>query len=212
MSVIKKSTLRLLMGVATPVCTILLAGLSDLPCMKFTAASAQQASDTKSDIPTNSGVKPRGKRNIRDIQLSGWRKLCFEVSPAEKVCRTTNVGAMDTGQEMIRFDLIEAGAAEGRIQMLLPPGMYLRSGITLTVDQNEPLHISFSWCLANACVAAGPASPGFVRDLRSGRTLTIEVVDPNLLTVSVALPLDQFASVNAGPPAQLFDESLTARN
>jgi hypothetical protein len=42
--------------------------------------------------------------------------------------------------------------------------------------------------------------------------LTIEVVDPNLLTVSAALPLDRFASVNGGPPAQLFDESLTLRN
>ncbi len=188
------------MVIATPVCAIWLASLLDLPSMQFTAASAQQASDTS----INSGVKPRGKRGIRDIQLSGWRKLCFEVSPAEKVCRTTNVGVMDTGQEMIRFDLIEVGAAEGRIQMLLPPGMYLRSGITLTVDQNEPLHISFSWCLANACVAAGSASPGFVRDLRSGRILTIEVVDPNLLTVSLALPLDQFASVNGGPPDPAF--------
>ncbi len=119
---------------------------------------------------------------------------------------------MDTGQEMIRFDLIEAGAAEGRIQMLLPHGMYLRAGVTLTVDQNEPLHIPFSWCLANACVAAGPASPRFVSDLRSGRILTIEVVDPNLLTVSAALPLDRFASVNGGPPAQLFDESLSPKN
>ena len=168
MSAIRKSTLRLLMAVATPVCMIWLTGLMDLSCMQFPAASAQQALETK---PDSSGVKPRGKRNIRDIQLSGWRKLCFEVSRAERVCRTTNVGVMDTGQEMIRFDLIEAGAAEGRIQMLLPPGMYLRSGVTLTVDQNEPLHVGFSWCLANACVAAGPANPGFVRALQSGRTL-----------------------------------------
>jgi invasion protein IalB len=180
--------------------------------MQFTAAPAQQASDTKPDMTINSGVKPLGKRDIRNIQLSGWRKLCFEVSPAGQVCRTTNVGVMDTGQEMIRFDLIDAGAAEGRIQMLLPPGMYLRPGITLTVDQNEPLHISYSWCLANACVAAGPATPRFVSDLRSGRILTIEVVDPSLLTVSVAVPLDQFASVHSGPPAQLFDESLSLRN
>ena len=113
---------------------------------------------------------------------------------------------MDTGQQMIRFDLIQAGTAEGRIQMLLPQGMYLRSGVTLTIDQNEPLPIPFNWCLANACVAAAPASPRFINDLRSGHTLTVEVVDPSLLTVSVALPLDQFSTVNSGPPTQLFDE------
>lgn len=128
---IKKFTLRSLTVVATWLCTILVAG------MQFTGSSAQQASDTKPDMSINSGVKPLGKRDIRDIRLSGWRKLCFEVSPAEKVCRTTNVGVMNTGQEMIRFDLIDAGAAEGRIQMLLPPGMYLRSGITLTVDHER---------------------------------------------------------------------------
>jgi len=211
MIAIRKSTGRLLMIVATVVYTIRLTDPSGWPYLQFTAASAQPASDTKADS-SSSGVKPRGKRNIRDIQLSGWRKLCFEVSRAERVCRTTNVGVMDTGQEMIRFDLIEAGAAEGRIQMLLPPGMYLRSGLTLTVDQKEPLHIGFSWCLANACVAAGPANADFVSALRSGGTLTIEVVDPNLLTVSVTLPLDQFASVNGGSPTQLFDESLTFKN
>jgi len=208
---ISKSSLRLMMVVATPVCTLWLANLSEWPSVRVNTASAQPASDTNANSLNYPGVKPRGKRNIRDIQLNGWRKLCFEVSPAEKVCRTTNVGVMETGQEVIRFDLIEAGATEGRIQMLLPQGMYLRSGVTLTIDQNEPLHISYSWCLANACIAAGAASPTFVRNLQSGRTLTIEVVDPNLLTVSVALPLDQFASVNAGPPNQLFDESLSSK-
>jgi hypothetical protein len=38
------------------------------------------------------------------------------------------------------------------------------------------------------------------------------VVDPNLLTVSAALPLDRFTTVHDGPPAQLFDESLSLKN
>ena len=49
---------------------------SGLPCMQFTAASAQPASRLqrrKTPIKLG-GVRPRGKRNIRDIQLSGWRK------------------------------------------------------------------------------------------------------------------------------------------
>lgn len=209
---IGKSTRRPVLLVATAACASLLAGLSGLPCLQLGAASAQQASGAKAEMPASSGVTPRGKRNIRDIKWSGWRKLCFEISPAQKVCRTTNSGMMDTGQQMIRFDLIEAGAREGRIQMLLPHGMYLRAHVTLTVDQNEPLHIPFDWCLANACVAAGPASPRFISELRSGRMLMVETVDPNLLIVSAALPLDQFASVNAGPPTQLFDESLSVRN
>jgi invasion protein IalB len=178
--------------------------------MQLGAASAQPAPGAKADIPASSGVTPRGKRNVRDIQWSGWRKLCFEISTAQRVCRTTNSGMVDTGQQMIRLDLIEAGVTEGRIQMLLPHGMYLRSDIILTVDQNEPLRVPFDWCLANACVAAGPASPRFINELRSGRILTVEMVDPNLLTVSAALPLDQFTSVNDGPPVQLFDESLSS--
>ncbi|PSO31323.1 invasion associated locus B family protein [Bradyrhizobium sp. MOS002] len=198
--------------IATSVWASFLAGLWELPCMQLSAALAEQADSTTANMPAGSGVSPRGKRNIRDLQMSGWRKVCFEVSPAEKVCRTTNSGLMETGQQMVRFDLIETGAAEGRIQMLLPHGMYLRADVALRVDQGEPLRIPFDWCFANACVAAGPASPRFISELRSGRILTVEMVDSSLLTISAALSLDPFKVVNDGPPVHLFDDSLSPKN
>ena len=61
----------------TSVCAVLLASLSELPLIQLPAASGQEAPGTKADTPADSGVKPRGKRNIRDMQLSGWRKVCF---------------------------------------------------------------------------------------------------------------------------------------
>jgi invasion protein IalB len=179
-----------------------------LPWPKAPLRSVSGAADASAD----SAVKPRGKRDIRGISYSPWRKLCFEVSPVETVCRTTITGAMDTGQEMLRLDLIEGGGPESRIQMLLPVGMFLRSNAMLRVDQGEPLHIPFNWCMANACVAAVPVDAAFIRGLRSGRSLTLEAVDPNLLVVTATIPLDRFATVNEGPPTELFDESLSLRH
>jgi hypothetical protein len=41
--------------------------------------------------------------------------------------------------------------------------------------------------------------------------MTLKVVDSRIATVTTSLPLDQFASVNQGPPHLIFGRSLQAK-
>jgi hypothetical protein len=44
--------------------------------------------------------------------------------------------------------------------------------------------------------------------MEAGKNLTVEVVDTNLLAVTTSLPLQQFAAVRKGEPAQVFDQKI----
>jgi invasion protein IalB len=185
---------------------LLLAAVSD-------RASSQQVPAPESAPaakPGDTEVAPRGQRQpIRDITYGAWRKFCFKAGGAKMLCRTTISGKFDTGQIAVRVDLIEReGDGGARLQLFLPVGMYLQAGVKLTVDQGAPYRIPYTWCLTNACIAADVADPIIIKQMESGRTLVLEVVDSNILSVTTSLPLGRFASIHKGTPEQTFDQAI----
>ena len=64
------------------------------------------------------------------------------------------------------------------------------------------------WCLTNTCIAADVADPKMLKEMETGQKLRLEVVDSSVLTVSTSLPLNQFAAVRQGTPAQTFEQAI----
>ena len=59
------------------------------------------------------------------------------------------------------------------------------------------------------CAGAGAAaSPALLGELETGKKLTVEVIDTNLLSVTTSLPLQQFAAARKGAPAQVFEQQI----
>jgi len=157
-------------------------------------------------------IAPRGQQSLRNLTFSPWRKVCFRAvqeADAKMVCRTTINGKWDTGQIVIRVDLIEReGEPAARLQIFVPPGLFLQPGIKVTVENGVPMYVPYVICLANGCVAGTVADPSFVRELEAGRVLALEAVNPNVLTVIASLPLENFAKVHQGAAAQIFEQKL----
>ena len=180
-------------------------------CLAFLLAAPALAE--QAERPTQSGDKPpeveagpRGQHMPRNITYSDWRKLCFEDTLGKTVCRTTTSGSWDTGQTAVRIDLVERkGDSATRMQIFLPVGLYLQPGVKVTIDEEAAVHIPYNWCLTNTCVAGNLLAPRLVRAMESGRKLTLEVVDSNLLTIATAVSLDQFAAAHKGPPAKTYE-------
>lgn len=165
-------------------------------------ALGQQAS-------TGEPIAQRGQRPTREIRYGDWRKYCFKPAGVKAVCRTTISGTFETGQTAVRVDLIEREAdGAARLQLFLPVGMYLQAGVKLSIDQGDPYRIPYTWCLTNACIAADAASPKMIGEMEVGKILLLEVLDSNILSISTSLPLNQFASVRQGAPAQTFDQAI----
>lgn len=187
---------------AETICAVLLA------CTLPGSAIAQPVEHpaNNSDRPSEAEVGPRGQHMPRNITYSGWRKLCFEDTLGKTVCRTTTNGNWDTGQTAVRIDLVERkGDNATRVQIFLPVGLYLQAGVKLTIDDEAAAHIPYGWCLTNICVAGNLLAPRLVRAMDSGRKLTLEVVDSNLLSIATTVSLDQFAAAHKGPPARTYE-------
>jgi invasion protein IalB len=172
------------------------------------------------DVPatpdfTEQEIAARGQQQARDLTFSDWTKLCFrgvQGADTKMVCRTSINGKWDTGQIALKVDLIEReDAAVTRLQIFVPPGSFLQPGMKLTVDKNSSMNIPYTICVANGCVAASVADASFVRALESGRMLSLEGVNANVVTAITLLPLDGFAKAHQGPPAQIFEQKLEGK-
>jgi len=185
---------------------ILLAAVLGLVCLGQAEAQPQTTSPSENEKGV---VAPRGQRAANDITYGDWQKLCFKPGGATAVCRTTITGKFATGQTAIRVDLIEReGDDIARLQLFLPVGMYLRAGVTLSVDKSGAYRIPYTWCLTNTCIAAELADPKLIKEMESGQTLGLEVVDTNILSLATSVPLAQFASVHKGAPTKIFEQDI----
>jgi invasion protein IalB len=167
------------------------------------------AAREKSPAEKPAEAATRGQREAKDITYGDWRKLCFKAGGTPTLCRTSITGTFATGQMAVRVDLIEReGERAARLQVFVPVGMYLQHPAKLSVDKGSAYRLPYSWCLTNVCVAADTAEPRMIKDMESGRLLTLEVVDSNLLSLTTSLPLAQFASAHKGAPTQTLEQDI----
>ena len=165
---------------------------------------AQQAAKPAADE-----FAARGQREARTIKYGDWQKLCFKPGGAKMVCRTTISGEFATGQTAVRVYVTESeGGGNARLQLFLPVGLYMPPGVKLTVDKGAAHKIPFTWCLTNTCIAGDAAGPALLRELDGGKSLSVEVIDTNMLAVTTSLPLDKFAAVRKGAPAKVFEQTI----
>jgi invasion protein IalB len=201
---------------ARSLATILTALCSSLAT---TVSSGQQVIPF-GDVPattdfTEQEIAARGQQRARDLSFSDWTKLCFkgvQGADTKMVCRTSINGRWDTGQIVLKVDLIEReDTAVARLQIFVPPGNFLQPGMKLTVDKSSSMNIPYTICVANGCVAASVTEASFVRALESGRMLSLEGVNANIVTAITLLPLEGFAKAHQGPPAQIFEQKLEGK-
>jgi invasion protein IalB len=176
-------------------------------------ANAQQPAKPEASQPDEKAAgqefSARGQREAREVKYSDWRKFCFKTPGTNTVCRTSIAGTFETGQSAVRVELIEReGEKVARLRLFLPVGLYLQSGVRLTTDQGSTYRVPYIWCLTNTCIAADVADPKMLKEMETSQKLRLEVVDSSVLTVSTSLPLNQFAAVRNGPPAQTFEQAI----
>ncbi|MBR1127606.1 invasion associated locus B family protein [Bradyrhizobium iriomotense] len=182
-------------------CALLIAAVVGAATCPAIAAPKAARTDKPAEVAT------RGQREAKDISYGDWQKLCFKAGGAPTLCRTTITGTFPTGQMAVRIDLIEReGAPTARLQLFVPVGMYLQQPAKLSVDRGSAFSVPYSWCLTNACIAADVVPPGIIKEMESGKTLALEVVDANLLALTTSVPLAQFASVRKGAPTKMLEQ------
>ena len=71
-----------------------------------------------------------------------------------------------------------------------------------------PTGFPMSGAFTNTCIAADLADPRLIKEMETGQKLQLEVADSSVLAVTTALPINQFAAVRQGTPAQTFEHNI----
>ena len=107
-----------------------------------------------------------------------------------------------------RADSIERNGSAARLQLFVPQGLNLATGVKATVDRAAPTKIPYNFCLTNICIAADRVSQKLIDEMETGQILKIEQADFHSSTVAMNVPLNQFAAAHKGPPAETYDFEL----
>lgn len=189
---------------------------SRLPCLLLCAALAAPlagpAAAQQAAAPASAAKDPyavSGQREARTIKYGDWQKVCFKPGAAKMVCRTTIEGKFETGQIALRIYLTQRDDDSAtRLQIFTPVGLFVAAGVKLTVDKGTAYKVPFKFCLTNTCIAGDLAKPALIREMETGKSLTLEVIDTNMLAVTTSMPVEKFAAVRKGAPAQTFEQQI----
>lgn len=135
-----------------------------------------------------------------NAQASGWSSSCVSESrggPAR--CAMEQRIVLQQGSRTLLTVKIELPAEPRRPALLLqmPLGLHLPSGVTLKVDQGDPLLLPIQSCDPNGCYAGTALADGLLAGLKAGNTLDVTMANAARETIQVPVPLAGFTTAYA---------------
>lgn len=170
-------------------------------------AGAQQLAQ-KADKQAEQQKKP-ARLQTEDIE---WFKLCQDVpqreTPQEKrqECATSYEAYNPvTGQLllMVQAKTVPGKAEEDRFIVTVPIGLFIPAGAQARVDEDEPVRLTFVYCLVQGCVATllkNDAHKPFLDKLQKGGKLTVMASTLQGQPYVSGIPLDGFTKAMQGKP------------
>jgi len=161
------------------------------------SAHAQQAAKPKA-APAPPATQQQGEAPAAaSTPPPGWAARCSSVSrdaPLECVMEQTAV-LTKTGQLLILINIrIPADTRIPIALVQLPLGLNLPVGAKLQVDDGKPIDLQIQTCENRGCYASTPISADLLAALKSGKQLKISFQNMAKETITVPMPLTDFAA------------------
>jgi len=140
---------------------------------------------------------PGGASSLQE-SYGDWRVACI-VRDAEKLCSLSQQHNQQNGQRVLAIELVPAGENGASGTLILPFGLTLASGATLTID-DEPIGdaLPFSTCLPAGCLVPLALDASTFDRLNAGSTLKIgATANGAAAPLSFSISLQGFAAAMA---------------
>jgi invasion protein IalB len=183
--------IKLTTAVATLAATILLPAAHAQPVAKAKGPSAPMA-QAPSPAPSSQSAAP-----ANSPPPPGWNARCGSGSreaPLECVIEQTAV-LSQTGQLVALVSIRVPGDTRAPVALVqLPLGLNLPLGAKLQVDDGKAIDLPIQTCENRGCYANAPVTPDMLAALRTGKQLKISFQNLAKETMTIPLPLNDFAS------------------
>lgn len=142
--------------------------------MTLVMASAAQA---QTDSDSTVGDLPDADVN----RFEDWAVQCQQPESAEsEVCVMFQRQVVDDGRTLLMMTVREApNQPEPVVILQVPLGVLLPPGLSISVDDGEPLELPYSLCNNNGCIATFPLRDRMKAALKKGITADVVVTTAN---------------------------------
>ena len=148
-------------------------------------------------VPTSANAE---ETNLPALIYSPWAKFCLK-----ETCFVGSEGRSepDCGPVVVSVVLIERfGDSKRSLHVTLPARVNTERGLRIVIDQGEPIERPYVGCFANGCRAEYEGGAELVEQFKRGRSLRIEAVDKANSSITVTVPLVDFANTYEGAPQE----------
>jgi invasion protein IalB len=96
--------------------------------------------------------------------------------------------------------LVEPEGEAKKLRVTLPLGVLLQPGTRVIIDNGQPLTGPYVICLLNGCMAEYGASDELIAQMKSSQSLHVQAINGSRQSISIPIPLGDFAKAYEGPP------------
>ncbi len=164
------------------------------PAAKPAPAPAQQPAAEPQNGQAQQQAQPT-------LMYSPWMKVCGKGQDTnnKQVCVLTKDGRLENGMPVAVVQLFEPEGQPKMMRITVPLGMQLQHGTRVIIDQGQPVNEPYKICFPIGCVSDYPVSDDMIKQMKKGKTLTLQAINMQGTPISLPLPLTDFAKAYDGP-------------
>lgn len=192
------SAWRLARRFGAVVCLVAMTGYSvqaQQPSAPSLALPGDQKAPAKAANPQGAKPKPGQKQGF-------WYKLCDEQPQSKRqICFTFHEQVnVRTGRLYVSAALRKVSKTKTEhILVVVPPGVAVRPGLQIKIDDKEPIVLNYIICQPKGCTAEGEATTELVEQLKAGQNMMVAVIDVTGKINYLRVPLSGFKIAYKGP-------------
>jgi invasion protein IalB len=136
------------------------------------------------------------------LMYSPWTKICNKNAETnnKQVCVLIKDGRLENGMPVAMVQLIEPEGQPKLMRVIVPLGMQIQPGTRMIIDQGQPATAQYSICFPVGCQSDYPITDDVIKQMKQGKTLTLQAINMQSAPISLPLPLTDFAKAYDGPP------------
>ena len=144
------------------------------------------------------------------LMYSPWMKVCGKGKDTnqKQVCVVTKDGRLENGMPVAIVQLFEPEGQPKMMRVTVPLGMQLQHGTRVIIDQGQPVNEPYKICFPVGCMSDYPVTDDMIKQMKKGKTITVQAINMQGTPISLPLPLTDFAKAYDGPPTdpKVFEE------
>lgn len=207
-------TARVLASLAVAAAALLVS-----PALAQTPAPAKKpaapAAAPKQQAPAAQQAQPPAQNGAAaqqppSLMYSPWMKVCGKGKDTneKEVCVVTKDGRLENGMPVAIVQLFEPEGQPKILRVTVPLGMQLQHGTRMIIDNGQPANEPYKICFPVGCISDYPVNDDLIKQLKKGKTITLQAINMQGTPISLPLPLNDFAKAYDGPPTdpKVFEE------